>query len=61
MPQNGRLSIDELSENIDTTLESLKTLEESAENNPESSRLVSYLRVAMASLRTAAHVAEKSR
>jgi hypothetical protein len=60
MAQNELFSIEELSENINTTLENLKTLEESAENNPESSKLVSYLRVAIASLCTAAHVAEKS-
>lgn len=53
MTQKGWISIEELSENINTTIKRLKTLEELVENSPGSSELSSYLRIAIASLRTA--------
>ena len=53
MAQNNRSNIEEISENIDTTVQNLKTLEDLAENSPGSGELASYLRIAIASLRTA--------
>jgi predicted DNA-binding ribbon-helix-helix protein len=53
MAQNEPASIEELSENIDNTVQNLKNLEDLAEKSPESGELTSYLRIAIASLRTA--------
>jgi len=53
MAQKGSSSVEKLSERLDSTMERLETLEALVDNNPEYAELAPYLRIAIASLRTA--------
>lgn len=53
MAERRRSSVEELSETLDTTMERLEALEIAVDNSPEYAELAPYLRIAIASLRTA--------
>jgi hypothetical protein len=51
--QKESSSVEKLSERLDSTMERLETLEDLVDNNPQFADLAPYLRIALASLRTA--------
>lgn len=53
MSEEGRSTVEQLSEKLDSTMERLETLETLVDNSPEYAELAPYLRIALASLRTA--------
>ena len=53
MSEEGSSRVEELSEKLDTTMDRLETLEVLVDNSPEYADLAPYLRIALASLRTA--------
>ena len=53
MAREGSSRIEELSEKLDSTMERLETLEDLVDSSPEHAELAPYLRIAIASLRTA--------
>jgi len=53
MSKERSSSVEDLSEKLDTTTERLETLETLVDNSPEYAELAPYLRMALASLRTA--------
>ena len=53
MAREGSSSIEGLSEKLDLTMERLESLEALIDSSPEYTELAPYLRIAIASLRTA--------
>jgi len=53
LSEEGSSRVEELSEKLDTTMDRLETLEALVDNSPEYADLAPYLRIALASLRTA--------
>lgn len=53
MSKEGSSRVEELSEKLDSTMERLETLETLVDNSPEYAEIAPYLRMALASLRTA--------
>jgi hypothetical protein len=51
--QKESSSVEKLSERLDSTMERLETLEDLVDSNPQYADLAPYLRIALASLRTA--------
>jgi hypothetical protein len=53
MAQKGGSNVEKLNERLDSAMERLETLEALVDNSPEYAELAPYLRIAIASLRTA--------
>ena len=53
MAEEGSSTVEELSRKLDSTMERLETLEALVDKSPEYEELAPYLRIAVASLRTA--------